>query len=177
MQDYNRTIAEVGLTSKYLKSMALDFSALYDENVDKSLLEKIQKKLSQIWNRIKKSISTIIERMKEYVLNLGEDIKSHLTELEKSLSQGLDKAKDKITEVFEKISDKFHRMIEILLQKMFEFLNEFSKIAGTHGYGVTKIQVKLPSIRLEPHGLFPIPIPTIDPPDITVDISALPKSP
>ncbi|MBS3921957.1 MAG: hypothetical protein KGZ37_02255 [Nitrosarchaeum sp.] len=175
MQDYNRTIAEVGLTSKYLTSMALDFSELYTEKSDESLLEKIKRKLSLLWNRIKKSISTIIERMREFVLNLGEDIQSHLVELEESLSKGLGEAKNKITEVFEKISDKFHTMIEILLQKMFEFLNRFSELAQTHGFGVTKIQVKLPSIKLEVQGLFPIPIPTIDAPDVTVDISALPK--
>ena len=176
IQDYNRTMAEVGLTSKYLTTMATDFSDLYNDGADKSILDKIKEKLSHLWNRITKSISTIIDRMKEYVFDLGDDIKSHLSELQKSLSGKIDFAKKKITEIFEKISEKFHNMIEILLQKMFEFLSRFSSIAKDHGYGVTKIQVKLPSIKLEPHGLFPIPIPTIDPPDITVDISALSKT-
>ena len=174
IQDYNLAMAEVGLTSKYLTSMATDFSDLYEDGAGKSILKKIIEKLSKIWNRSTKSISTIIDRMKEYVFDLGDDIKSHLIELQQSLSGTLKSTKNKITEIFEKISEKFHKLIEILLRKMFEFLNRFSSIAKTHGYGVTKIQVKLPSIRLKPHGLFPIPIPTIDPPDITVDITATP---
>ncbi len=174
IQDYNLAMAEVGLTSKYLTSMATDFSDLYEDGAGKSILKKIIEKLSKIWNRSTKSISTIIDRMKEYVFDLGDDIKSHLIELQQSLSGTLKSTKNKITEIFEKISEKFHKLIEILLRKMFEFLNRFSSIAKTHGYGVTKIQVKLPSIRLKPHGLFPIPIPTIDPPDIIVDITATP---
>ena len=56
---------------------------------------------------------------------------------------------------------------------MLDFLSRFRVIVKEKGYSVSKIEIKIPSIKFEfknIFGLIPVPLPKIDPPDLTVTI-------
>jgi hypothetical protein len=81
--------------------------------------------------------------------------------------------RDEVVKAFTTLSDKFHDFIIVLIDQIFQFLTRFSDVAKKQGYSVSNIDVTIPSVRFEfvPIFFVSIPIPVIDPPDITVSIS------
>jgi hypothetical protein len=55
---------------------------------------------------------------------------------------------------------------------MFKFLTRFGEVANTKGYSVSQIDIKISSVKFEFVNLFfvSIPIPKVEPPEITVSI-------
>ena len=60
-----------------------------------------------------------------------------------------------------------------LTEQLFKFLTSFGSIAAAEGYYISSIEIKVPTLKFEYVSMFQvsIPLPNIDPPEMTLSIS------
>ena len=63
-------------------------------------------------------------------------------------------------------------LVENLTEQMFKFLTQFGSIAKAKGYQVSKIDIKIPSVKFEPVPLFTfsVPLPKMESPEVLLSI-------
>jgi hypothetical protein len=93
-----------------------------------------------------------------------------VTSLPEKIKEGLKGVMDFLHELVRKFKD----LIVNIVGEMFKFLTTLRDLAKQTGYGLTKIEVEIPSIKTEPAGFFgfTIPIPVIEGPKITLSIES-----
>jgi gas vesicle protein len=168
LSDYYRSLADITISSKYYEDMTREVNNGGTDDETKSLFDKVWSKITWFWDRIKKKVDEISRRIKGLAAGFGQLVSESLVEIRDSLSQ----TKEKIIDSFSSLSDRFHDFIIKLTDQMFKFLTRFGEVAKLRGYSVSQIDITIPSVKFEFVNLFfiSIPIPKIDPPDITVSI-------
>jgi len=167
--DYFRALADTEISSKNLLKLAEDIgNTLNDSEQTGNPLTQLWEKIKDVFNVIKERIEKIINKIKGIAAGFGDVFLESLKTLKDAITEG----KEKILQVFKDISEKFQDFIINLIEQMFKFLGRFGSMAEEKGFAISKIDVKIPSIKFDfvNFGLISIPIPKIDPPDMTVTI-------
>jgi hypothetical protein len=70
------------------------------------------------------------------------------------------------------VSVPFLDLISNITEQMFKFLTQFGSVAKAKGYDISKIDIKISSVRFEPVSLFgvSVPIPKVETPEISLSI-------
>ena len=139
--------------------------------IAKGLSEQEQKfwdTLDRIWKIVRKKVQQLADRFKGIMSHLGRYLLESLDELKDSLR----KSGDAIVNAFASFSERFLDLMQNLMEQMFKFLTQFGIIAEKKGFQISKIDIRLPSIKFEPVTLFlvSIPFPKIEAPDIRLSI-------
>jgi len=166
LSDYSRACADAQASSQMMIDLASDIVKTEHEGESQSILRSLREKIKNVWEILKQKVGDIIQRIGGLVKGVGKSIDSALNELKTAFGKGI----KMIVGAFKKVANHLYDLINFLLKQMFEFLNKFTRLAKSNGWGVKEVEVKLPSIKLKFVNLVitSIPIPTIDPPDVTV---------
>lgn len=182
--NYYDTISEMEIESNTFTNIIQEFIPIMD-NLSQTegfwdKFMRIKENIKEKINSFKERISSIIQRIKGSVSEIGHSLIDQLESLKNLFKNMIDNNissfsdfKNIILKELNSISKKLHEFISKLIDRMFDFLTKFGSLAKSKGFPVSKIEIKIPTIKLEFLGVFgfSIPIPKLDPPEMTVTLT------
>jgi hypothetical protein len=127
------------------------------------------------WRRFLAPIKGAFDRLRGFtggipgkVAEAAKSAYDAITSLPDKIKEGL----EKVIEALRELARKFKGLIVRLIEEMFKFLPTLRNLAKEVGYGVKKIEIEIPSIKMSSAGFFGIPIPEISAPKITMSIES-----
>jgi hypothetical protein len=188
ISSYYSTLSEMEVDSKTFSDVVTVFSPLSDS------IDELPKKPTGFWDRfmdlfsiikqkiqdVKSRISSIVDKIKGSVSELGRSLLSSLDNIDETITEfvnegvaGASKLKNKIIEGLKAASNKFQSLISKLIEKMFGFLSQFGELAKSKGFPVSKVELKVPTIKFEYTSIFgfSIPLPGLSAPEMTLTMT------
>jgi hypothetical protein len=164
--NYHQSILDIQFTSRILNSVV--------RNIDESSNRKNKHLgvITDMLNIVKMRINLISNRFKGSIAHLCTRMLESLDELVKFGGEAVQKVFDKILNGFISLAARFLDLIGKLTEGMFKFLTDFGTIAQTKGYKVSKIDIKIPSVKFEPVPLFgfSVPLPKMESPEVLFSV-------
>jgi hypothetical protein len=193
ISNYYSMLSEMETNSRTFADLVREFSPISSEiekESDKTpgLWDSVMRIASSIKDKIKiikDRITTIIEKIKGAVSETGRLLLSELDAISDFISNSVKAGITKVTDLKNVIinslnsaSRKFQEFILKLIETMFDFLSKFGDLAKNKGFPVSSVEIKAPTIKYEFMTIigFSIPIPKIDPPEMTITLSPQNKS-
>jgi hypothetical protein len=163
--NYHRSLLDMEFSSGILKGLATEIEKGFHPRKP-ALWEKVE----NILKIIQKKVEQVAERFKGIISHLCRYMVGSLDELKAALKKG----ETAIIKAFTSLAENFLDLIENIMEQMLKFLTQFGSIAKSKGFNLSKIDIKIPSVKFEPVILFmvSIPLPKIDPPEITLSIES-----
>jgi hypothetical protein len=129
----------------------------------KGFWRKIGGKIGSAWN-------FVTEKIPGWIAEKATSASKFMTSLPEKVKEGLKGVMDFLHE----LARKFKDLLVNIVGEMFKFITTLRDIAKQSGYGLTKIDVEIPSIKMGSVGFFglSIPIPVIEGPKITLSITS-----
>jgi hypothetical protein len=163
--NYHRSLLDLEFSSGILKGLAAEIEKGFHPRKP-TLWEKVE----SILNIIQKKVEQVAERFKGIISHLCRYMVGSLDELKAALKKG----ETAIIKAFTSLAENFLDLIENLMEQMFKFLTQFGSIAKSKGFQLSKIDIRIPSVKFEPVMLFmvSIPLPRIESPEIMLSIES-----
>ncbi|HEY7082371.1 MAG TPA: hypothetical protein VH500_21995 [Nitrososphaeraceae archaeon] len=132
-------------------------------------------KVTGLVEKIITRVGHVIHRLHGIFESVGKSITDSLGTLKDTMM----KTPEEIINAFSSISDHFIQFMVTLPAHMFKILAKISSIAESEGYKISNIEIKIPSLKFEYVTMFEvsIPLPNIDPPEMTVTINQSSQTP
>ena len=115
--------------------------------------------ITEVLSIVKNRINVLSNRFKGSIAHYGTDMLESLDELGKLSKLGKDVIEgvlNKMLDAFISLSAHFLDLVENLSEEMFKLLTQFGPVAKAKGYQVSKIDIKIPSVKFEPVPLFTV---------------------
>ena len=140
-----------------------------ENKLKKSIISKLVSKIRSLWDRIKIKIRKVMDTLHGIAESVGKSIIDLLDKIEDVLN----KWPDATINAFITLSDYFVEFMVTLTEQLFKFLAKFGSVAADEGYSISNIEIKIPSLKFEYVNMFQvsIPVPNIDPPEMTLSIN------
>ncbi len=163
--NYHRSLLDMEFSSGVLKGLAAEIDKGFHPRE-----KKLWDKLESVLKIIQKKVEQVAERFKGIISHLCRYMIGSLNELKAAFKKG----ETAIIKAFTSLAENFLDLIENLMEQMFKFLTQFGSIAKSKGFQLSKIDIKIPSIKFEPVMLFmvSIPLPKIESPEIMLSIES-----
>jgi hypothetical protein len=163
--NYHRSLLDMEFSSGVLKGLAAEIDKGFHPRE-----KKFWEKLESVLKIIQKKIEQVAERFKGIISHLCRYMIGSLDELKAAFKKG----ETAIIKAFTSLAENFLDLIENLMEQMFKFLTQFGSIAKSKGFQLSKIDIRIPSVKFEPVMLFmvSIPLPKIESPEIMLSIES-----
>jgi len=182
ISDYFRSMLDLDFCSKNFNTIVdacseLDKVDLAQSGETKAPVVPIETRkgiLQNAWNTLKEREKQITVRYKTFIKDTGSFLVKSLDQFGELINKGMKELREKIGQLLIDLADKFLDFAGKLIERMFSFLTHVGNLTSKEGFNLSEIEVKLPKIEIKQVTIFSfisIPVPTIDPPDITLKIS------
>ncbi len=184
-----------GLEATILNAMQSDDATLECSNYHKSILDmrfisgildSVARKINEDSIKGEESvggISVAINTIKDRVDDVSKIFKGKIAHFGTLMLESLDKLSniggkiikegvDKVLSTFISLSANFLDLVQTLTVQMFKFLTQLGSIAKAKGFTISKIDVKIPSVKFEPVPVFgfSIPLSKLESPEILLNV-------
>jgi molecular chaperone GrpE (heat shock protein) len=163
--NYHRSLLDMEFGSGILKGLAAEIDKGFNPQE-----KKFWEKLEGILKIIRKKVEQVVERLKGLISHLCRYMIGTLDAFKEALKKG----ENAIINAFTSLAERFLDLIENLMEQMFKFLTQFGSIAKSKGFQLSKIDIRIPSVKFESVILFmvSIPLPKIESPEIMLSIES-----
>jgi hypothetical protein len=163
--NYHRSLLDMEFSSGILKGLAAEIDKGFHPRE-----KKIWEKLEGVLKIIQRKVEQVAERFKGIISHLCRYMIGSLDELKAAFKKG----ETAIIKAFTSLAENFLDLVENLMEQMFKFLTQFGSIAKSKGFQLSKIDIRIPSVKFEPVMLFmvSIPLPKIESPEIMLSIES-----
>lgn len=160
---YHRSVLDLEFVSTILKSTTKEMDK-YSDGKDKNLFNRI----TDILTTIKNKVQLVGERFYGVISHVGTRMIESLDNVYKEIEKG----PNAILNAFISVSERLLELVGHLTEEMFKFLTQLGVVAKEQGYKLSKIDVKIPSVKFAPVQLFlfSIPLPMIETPEILLNV-------